>query len=227
MLKNLNASMNANTRRILLNETMFNKSNLNNQFNASYLSNTTGHTLNNCDKSWFFYNQFANNNLLNEDQNQDQLFPVNNPNKALVVINGRTTEILTANDISGDLFGFSDDQLIGMKLKDLLDLNEHVNSDKKEALIETDRLDQNGRVVLCSGKIFEACIADPLGSNKNQSHEKNDEMIEEDENNKCRRLKIPISIFMLKLTDEQEPKCLCVMEPIQRIVGTFTINFKV
>ena len=50
-----------------------------------------------------------------------QVVAVPNPNKSLVIINGRTTEILTANNISCELFGLNETNLIGRKLKDLFD----------------------------------------------------------------------------------------------------------
>jgi PAS domain-containing protein len=186
-------------------------------------SSSAAITASNFDKSWAFYNQIMSSNANLADTNHGgggELLTVNNPNKALVVINGRTTEILTANDISCDLFGINETELIGLKLKDLLDMNEGGavgEQPRKAALIETDKLDAHGRVVLCSGKIFDAyCCCDSLNDPAEQAAASNED-----------KLKIPVSIYMLKLTDEQEPRCLCVMEPIQRIVGTFTINFKV
>ena len=226
LIKNQNSSRAA--RRHLLNDTVLNRSSTTNQMNASYLSQS------NCggfDKSWMFYNQFLNSNN-QMDSCEDQLLTLNNPNKALIVINGRTTEILTANDISCDLFGYNESELIGLRLKDLLDLGDSVSSERKEALMEADRLDQHGRVVLCSGKIFEAFTRSPLDDiNENENEngeegERNEETSAKKSVNNNNKLKLPISMYMLKLTDEQEPRCLCVMEPIQRIVGTFTINFK-
>ena len=92
----------------------------------------TSHYMSTCmfDKSWAFYNQFANTNALiaptdtnplSGDHQHSPIVAVTNPNKALVVINGRTTEILTANNISCELFGLSETKLIGTKLKDLFD----------------------------------------------------------------------------------------------------------
>lgn len=204
LIKNLNSSRRAT-------QNVFNDTGVS-YMNASYLSTTA-------DKSWFLYNQFINtNSLMTSNTGPEQIIAVNNPNKALLVINGRTTEILTANDISCDLFGFTEEKLIGMRLKNLLDLNDEPGSEKKQdILMESDRLDQHGRVVLCSGKIFDAY------TNEKTEKEENFDVDEDMDN----RPKIPISMFMQKLTDEAEPKCLCVMEPIQRIVGTFSINVKV
>lgn len=209
LIKNLNTSINRQRNG-------FNETALSNYMNASCLSTTA-------DKSWLLYNQFSNSNAIipnySNGQHIDQILTLNNPNKALVVINGRTTEILTANNISCELFGFTEDKLIGMHLKTLLDLTDQNDDRKQEILMESDRLDQNGRVVLCSGKIFEAFTNDKNGKINEESDGN------EEENGT--KSKIPISMFMQKLTDEQEPKCLCIMEPIQRIVGTFSINVKV
>lgn len=204
LIKNLNSSRRA--AQNVFNDTAVS------YMNASYLSTTA-------DKSWFLYNQFLNTNcLITSNTSPEQIIAVNNPNKALLVINGRTTEILTANDISCDLFGFTEENLIGMRLKNLLDLNDEPGSEKKQdILMESDRLDQDGRVVLCSGKIFDAFT--------NEKIEKHEEIDADDDTDN--RPKIPVSMFMQKLSDEAEPKCLCVMEPIQRIVGTFSINVKV
>lgn len=178
----------------------------------------------NNNKSWLFYNHFVNTNALLEpvksaadhdnDEDSNDLHAVNNPYKALIVVNGRTSEILTVNNVGNELFGCTSEvELIGKKLTDLLDLEESGTSDetetaprktniKLEILMEADRLDKQGNIVLCSGKIFDAII----------------------NNGQCR---LPISVYIVKLTDEAEPKCLCVMEPIQRVIGTFAINIKV
>ncbi|RMZ94242.1 PAS domain-containing serine threonine- kinase [Brachionus plicatilis] len=203
LIKNLNTSRRAT-------QNAFNDTGVS-FMNASYLSTTA-------DKSWFLYNQFLNtNSLIPSNIIPEKIITVNNPNKALLVINGRTTEILTANNISCDLFGFTEEKLIGMYLKNLLDLNDESDCEKnQEILMESDRLDQNGRVVLCSGKIFDAVT-------NNNCHKNEDADLDAEAD---KRPKIPISMFMQKLTDESEPKCLCVMEPIQRIVGSFSINVK-
>jgi PAS domain S-box-containing protein len=104
---------------------------------------------------------------------------------------------LTANDTACELFGYSEDTLIGMKLKDLLDVNSH---HKHDIMMES-HLDDTGNLVLCTGKLFEA-----IDSNG---------------------IIIPISICMQKLTNDHEPKCLCMIEPVQRISGNFSINVKV
>jgi hypothetical protein len=76
--------------------------------------------------------------------------------------------------------------------------------------MESDRLDENGKIVLCSGKIFDAYT-----NLKEENDGQNEHTV------------MPVSIYMLKLTDEAEPRCLCAMEPVQRVTGTFAINVKV
>jgi PAS domain S-box-containing protein len=154
-------------------------------------SNTNGSR--NCfDQSWQFYNYFANDVDIQMGESI-----IKNPNKALVTINIKNSDILTANDVACELFGYSEDQLIGKKLKDLL----HANYHKKHEIMMESHLDKDGNFVLCSGKLFDAI--DSNGSI------------------------IPISIYMQKLTNEHQPKCLCVIEPVQKLVGKFSINLKV
>ncbi len=224
MIKNHNNSF-ARKKNFLSNTTL-------NYKDSSFL--TSANNVSHCnsmaafDKSWAFYNQFANTNAMTVGQFINQTnetlnspnYAVSNPNKALVVINGRTTEILTANNISCELFGYSETKLIGTKLKDLLDLHDQSSDLNKnqELLMESNQLDENGRIVLCSGKIFDAFTVD-----NQATHQKT----KKDNESTDKKSVIPISIYMLKLSDEAEPKCLCVMEPVQRVTGTFAINVKV
>jgi hypothetical protein len=117
LLKNHNNS-------IVLKNNLLNSTH-NNRFDYSTHNNTTNfhNTSHYFDKSWAFYNQFVHPeaNNMNTDQLEVPIVAVTNPNKALVVINGRTTEILTANNISCELFGLNEANLIGRKLKDLFD----------------------------------------------------------------------------------------------------------
>ena len=84
-----------------------------------------------------------------------------------------------------------------MKLKDLLDSKKHKEND----IIMESHLDNSGDLILCSGKIF-----DVIDSNG---------------------IVMPISIYMQRLTNDHEPKCLCMIEPVQRITGNFSFNIKV
>lgn len=212
-----------NLKNYRLNCLLNDSSMCNNATNMSCLSNTF-------DKSWAFYNHFANSNAL---QSNDSIVGLTNPNKSLITINGRTSEILTANNITCDLFGYSENELIGMKLNDLLDLTDYSGQSKQpmELLVESDKLDENGRVVLCPGKIFDAITVDQTknGSQKQQQQQQqpvDDELSNDAKSNENNKIIIPVSMYMLKLTDEKEPKCLCVIEPVQRIQGKFSINLK-
>jgi PAS domain S-box-containing protein len=151
------------------------------------------------DKSWQLYNHFSLSSASEETIQFQQNFINKNPNKALITINGRNSTILTCNDIACDLFDYSEDQLIGMKLKDLLDKNSQY---KHDIMVES-HLDDTGSIVLCSGKLFDAVDS--------------------------RGIVIPISMYMQRLTkhNTDDPVCLCIIEPVQRITGYFKINVKV
>ena len=227
---NNNNSNNVNKRAYLLNETM--------SVSSCQLGAHSGSGGGVLDKSWSFYNHFVKNALVQtassdasssatapaSDVGADQLLAMTNPNKALVVINGRTTQILTANKTSCELFGYSEQQLIGAHLKNLIALSlsgeDHDHDKTPSSLIDCERLDENGRVVLCSGKIFEAIVCSPPASST--STDDNNEPHEEKEKHTRR----PVAMYMLKLTDESEPRCLCVMEPVERVSGSFAINVK-
>lgn len=148
-------------------------------------------------RSWLFYNQFVNTRALLTTSPDLQM--ISNPNKAVCVINGRTSEILTANDVACELFGVTG--LAGRKLKDMLVVEEGAEQ-AGEMLMESDRLDENGRAVLCAGKIFDALVESSTPT------------------------RLPVSVYIVKLTDETDPRCLCVMEPIQRVLGHFALNVK-
>lgn len=70
-------------------------------------------------------------------------------NKAIVTINARTSEILTANDMAAELFGYSTQQLIGIKMSQLF---ADVHKEKQEALVEQ-HIEASGAVVMVNGKV--------------------------------------------------------------------------
>ena len=70
-------------------------------------------------------------------------------NKAIVTIDARTTEILTANDMAAELFSYSQKDLIGMCMSELF--TESYRG-KQEALMEQ-HIDDDGVVVMLSGKV--------------------------------------------------------------------------
>lgn len=74
-------------------------------------------------------------------------------NKAIVTINARTSEILTANDMAAELFGYSTQQLIGIKMSQLF---ADVHKEKQEALVEQ-HIEASGAVVMVNGKVVSTC----------------------------------------------------------------------
>ena len=70
-------------------------------------------------------------------------------NKAIVTIDARTTEILTANDMATELFSYPQKQLIGMRMSELLTDS---YKEKQETLMEQ-HIDASGAVVMLSGKV--------------------------------------------------------------------------
>ncbi|XP_022800681.1 uncharacterized protein LOC111338444 [Stylophora pistillata] len=129
--------------------------------------------------SWQFYNFVGG-------AGTGAVFPttVRNPNNAIVTINARTSEILTANDMAAELFGYSTKKLIGIKMSQLF-----VHKEKQEALVEQ-HIEASGAVVMVNGKVLDA--VDSCG------------------------IVFPVSVWMKKLTWEEEPRCITVMEPVER-----------
>ena len=73
-------------------------------------------------------------------------------NKAIVTINARTSEILTANDMAAELFSYSTQQLIGIKMSELF---ADTHKEKQEALVEQ-HIEASGAVVMVNGKVVGA-----------------------------------------------------------------------
>ncbi|XP_014680785.1 PREDICTED: PAS domain-containing serine/threonine-protein kinase-like isoform X2 [Priapulus caudatus] len=112
---------------------------------------------------------------------------IRNPNKAVVTLNGRTSEILIANEMACELFGYYKDELIGMPLSDHFKCKQ-----KHEALMEN-HLESTGEVVMVSGKVLEAVD--------------------------CNGQVIPVSLWMKMLKTGDDPRCLAIMEPVERITA--------
>eukprot|EP00057_Strongylocentrotus_purpuratus_P012130 XP_011666604.1 PREDICTED: uncharacterized protein LOC100892171 [Strongylocentrotus purpuratus] len=119
---------------------------------------------------------------------------VRNPNKAMLTIEARSTKILLASKMAGELFGYDPGELVGKKMTDLLSLPDR---NRPHALME-EHLESTGQVVMVSGHVFD--ILDSCG------------------------LVIPVSLWMKKLTDEENPKCLVVMEPVERTSGKIVFD---
>ncbi|XP_071958896.1 PAS domain-containing serine/threonine-protein kinase-like isoform X2 [Antedon mediterranea] len=140
-------------------------------------------------QSWSFYNFIGGGQI-------GMTFPttVYNPNKAILTIKARSTEILIANRMSSELFGFTTDDLIGMKLSDLLNapLNE-----RQTTLVE-EHMETSGKVVMLSGKVMDAID--------------------------CNGLILPVSVWIKKITNDADPRCLVVMEPVDKESAVATID---
>ncbi|XP_036410808.1 PAS domain-containing serine/threonine-protein kinase [Megalops cyprinoides] len=113
---------------------------------------------------------------------------VHNPNKAILTVDPKTTEILAANEKACKLFEHNNNDLIGLKLSGLL---KRANQIVEEALGE-EYMERDGKPVVVSGKVVEAV-------NKSGA-------------------RIPLSIWGRRLTQE-EPRCLIVMERVERIAA--------
>nr|XP_054750593.1 PAS domain-containing serine/threonine-protein kinase-like [Lytechinus pictus] len=140
-------------------------------------------------RSWSFYNFVGG-------AQTGMVLPttVRNPNKAMLTIEARSTKILVASKMAGELFGYDPQELVGKKMTDLLSLPDR---DRPHALME-EHLESTGQVVMVSGHVFD--IMDSNG------------------------LVIPVSLWMKKLTDEDNPKCLVVMEPVERTSGKIVFD---
>ncbi|XP_041361315.1 PAS domain-containing serine/threonine-protein kinase-like [Gigantopelta aegis] len=147
----------------------------------------SGQSLN---ESWSFYNYVGGGQ-------SGVAFPttVRNPNKAICTINAKTSEILIANDMACELFGYDQSDLVGMKLKDLI----HLKPRDQKTLAES-HLEPTGEVVSLSG-----IVVDAIDSND---------------------LVLPVSLWVKKLDYQAETRCLCVMEPVDRSVGTVVFDKK-
>ncbi|KAJ8020314.1 PAS domain-containing serine/threonine-protein kinase [Holothuria leucospilota] len=136
-------------------------------------------------------------NFLGAD-NMGASFPttVHNPNKAILTIEARTTTILVVNKMACELFGMTAEELTGTRMTSLLSVKDRERPD----VLEEHHLDTSGRVVIVSGKVFE--VTDSSG------------------------LEIPVSLWMKKVTEEENPKCLVVMEPVERSTARFIFDSK-
>ena len=67
----------------------------------------------------------------------------------MVTINARTSEILVANDVACDMFAYTHDELIGMRMSKMFTKSDEA---KPEAIVEQ-HIEENGTVVMVSGKV--------------------------------------------------------------------------
>nr|KAG5710810.1 hypothetical protein BaRGS_026961 [Batillaria attramentaria] len=143
------------------------------------------------------------------------VFPstIRNPNKAICTIAATTSEILTANDMACELFGYEEDTLVGKPLKELLRLKP-----KEQEVIAETHLEPSGQIVSLAGKVVEALDSHGLvlpislwvkrleapnskpGLNTRHQHGRENAHYRSDK-------------------QQQEARLLCVMEPVERTVG--------
>ena len=86
-----------------------------------------------------------------KDKDSQFLFPsvTRNPNKALITINAATSVILVANKVASQLFNYSQNDLIGLKIQQLF---AEPYKSKQQALAEQN-INASGQTVLVSGKV--------------------------------------------------------------------------
>ncbi len=85
------------------------------------------------------------------DVNASTLFPTTarNPNKAIITIDALSSRILTANEMTCELFGYQRNELVNIKVQSLF--TEPYRAEHR-ALIEQN-IDSSGKTVLISGKV--------------------------------------------------------------------------
>ncbi len=85
------------------------------------------------------------------DVNTSPLFPTTarNPNKAIITIDALSSRILTANEMTCELFGYQRNELVNIKVQSLF--TEPYRAEHR-ALIEQN-IDSSGKTVLISGKV--------------------------------------------------------------------------
>ncbi|ELT87971.1 hypothetical protein CAPTEDRAFT_201682, partial [Capitella teleta] len=117
---------------------------------------------------------------------------VRNPNKCIMTVNAKTSEILVANQMACELFGFCREELLGLQLNDLVTLKSKGSTTVSETYLE-----DNGQLIEVSGRVMDAI--DSSG------------------------LVVPISLWVRRL-DTSEPRCLVVMEPVDRYSAVLTFD---
>ena len=75
-------------------------------------------------------------------------------NKAVLTFNAKTSEILVANDVACDMFAYTHDELIGMKMSKMFTKSDEA---RQEALVEQ-HIEDSGAVVMVSGKVVSCSI---------------------------------------------------------------------
>ncbi|XP_043557681.1 PAS domain-containing serine/threonine-protein kinase isoform X1 [Chiloscyllium plagiosum] len=133
-------------------------------------------------------------NLLGSDGNSTLPAAVRNPNKAILTIDGLTTEILVANDMACKLLCYSSKELIGQKLSLLVSKSSH----ELEEVLNEEHPELDGRVVTISGKVIDIISSSGV--------------------------EIPVSVWMKRMTGEDRQCCVVVMEPVERLTASVTFT---
>ncbi|KAI5281399.1 Pas Domain-Containing Serine/Threonine-Protein Kinase [Manis pentadactyla] len=113
--------------------------------------------------------------------------PMYNPNKAVFIVDAKTTEILVASNKACQLLGYSSHDLIGHKLTQFF---LKPDSDVVEALSE-ERLEADGCAALVFGTVVDVM---------SRSGEK-----------------VPVSVWMKRVRQEHSLCCVVVLEPVERL----------
>ncbi|XP_078066251.1 PAS domain-containing serine/threonine-protein kinase [Mustelus asterias] len=119
---------------------------------------------------------------------------VRNPNKAILTIDGLTTEILVANDMACKLLCYSSKELIGQKLSLLVSKSSHA----LEEVLYEEHPEVDGQVMTISGKVIDIISSGGV--------------------------EIPVSVWMKCMTDEDRQCCIVVMEPVERLTASVTFT---
>ncbi|KAK2509214.1 hypothetical protein MC885_020046 [Smutsia gigantea] len=113
--------------------------------------------------------------------------PTYNPNKAVFIVDAKTTEILVASDKACQLLGYSSHDLIGQKLTQFF---LKPDSDVVEAFSE-EHLEPDSRAALVFGTVVDVVS--------------------------CSGEKVPVSVWMKRVRQEHSLCCVVVLEPVERV----------
>ncbi|XP_046864972.1 PAS domain-containing serine/threonine-protein kinase-like isoform X2 [Xenia sp. Carnegie-2017] len=140
--------------------------------------------------SWQFFNYVGGTTMASTTGK----IIIRNPNKAIVTFNAKTSEILVANDVACEMFAYSHDDLIGMKMSKMFTKSDEA---RQEALVEQ-HIEDSGAVVMVSGKVFEAVDSNGVV--------------------------FPVSLWMKKVIWDEEPRCIAVLEAVERQTAHMTFD---
>eukprot|EP00117_Sycon_ciliatum_P050612 scpid17025/ scgid35707/ PAS domain-containing serine/threonine-protein kinase len=131
------------------------------------------------------------------DREDGPLFPTTsrNPHKALLTIDLRDSSVLVANNVACDMFACTPSEIVGVRFPDLLAYS--LDRARQNDLIESN-IDADGKVVMVKGK-----VVDVINSHGGV---------------------FPVSLWMKMLTVQPQPRCIAVMEPVERSSAVLALN---